>query len=810
MKNRLLKILLTMFLICMLLVPITACMSGNIAPIEITEKLYRQYVYLNKEYDVMDIVENKDDTLKYEITDLYYLDSGLEKFELEYTGTKFTQSEPFDVYVTLQASRGKKSVEAEFVVEFAIEADQTSSNFVKSWAEEGVTRIIVANKDYLYNDSTFAIKLSYVGNIQKATDGVALGSINAATDDMSMTSWDNVVLTADVYNPQDYDIELGLLFVQSNNSWTNDGAFENKFYMFPKTLKAKEFTTIAWSLKALGIQRDIFEEGVSIRFKCRITNEYASKLSPPYSYSCYVNNLDITDYSETRFPGMDTELPIKKNGVSKSFLESYSATYVSRDTTKEAEYQYNTSEYAIKIGINGSTWPSDISGIVSSAAKCSLTNWDNAVLTADVYNEYDRDIEMGILFVKNNNSWNNDGKIENMSIHKPITLKAGEWTTVAWSMKSFGVKSDVFAEEKVSIQIKTQIKDKSGLTSPYSYSFAIANFDLVDYTQEKFPMLDTTEPAEPVEKNGANTAFLSSWKPSYVSRVSTTESKYLHNGSEYAIKLDLTNTTQKRDVLGSIKSSENCSLTSWDNVVLTADIYNEYDSDLEIGILFVDTTSDSSWYNDGNIPTEVILNPITLTKQNWTTVAWSLRSFGITSNIFDENISIRLLARIKGKTDFSVAASYSVAITNLDIVDYSAEKFPELNTYYGKLKTNGKATSLDFTNDGNIETISFDYCLLEEDGVVSISLRKGLDSTNKYGIFKFNATGAVENYAGITVISLGTGYNRVIINLDEVTLKAGDESLVPSLTEVNKVAFEQWARGDCYISNSVKTTYKQA
>lgn len=405
---------------------------------------------------------------------------------------------------------------------------------------------------------------------------------------------------------------------------------------------------------------------------------------------------------------------------------------------------------------------------------------------------------MGILFVKDNMGWYNDGKIESLNIHKPITLKAGEWTTVAWSMKSFGIKSDIF-EDGVSIQIKTQIKDKSGLTAPYSYCLAMANFDLVDYSEQKFPTLDTTEPVT-VVKNGATSTLLSSWKPSYVSFETTTETKYLHNNSQYAIKFNLANTTQKRDMLGSIGSAEDCSLTSWDNVVLTADIYNEYDSDLEIGILFIDTATDGAWYNDGVIPSDVILNPTTLTSQNWTTVAWSLKSFGVTSNIFEDNISIRLLVRIKGKTDFSVAASYSLAITNLDLVDYSAEKFPDVTTYYGTYKDNEVNRGVDIPS--NVATITFDYLIVSGE-TINVVLRRGTDSSNIYGAFAFDANGAKEDYDGITVTKLETGYIRVVINLADITLTTGTP---PSKEELNVLHFPRWSGASYYYGN-VRFTY---
>ncbi len=810
MKSKLLKILTTIFLVCACVVSLPACNSngsGNngLAQIEITEKLYRDYVYLNVEYDVMNIVENKDSSLTYEITELFYLDSKLERVDIQYSGTKFTQTQPYDVNVTLKASKGNKSVEQEFVIEFAIESNQTADAFIGSWADEGVTRMLIANSDYLFNNSPFAIKVSYIGAIQRPNDGVNIGRLVASNSDMSVTNWENAVFTADVYNPQDYDLEMGILFGVERSVWTNDGSFEESYYYAPQVLRAKECTTVAWSLKYYNIVRDFLsDKDKSLQVKVRITDEYAGQFAAPYSYSLYINNLDITDYSQEKFPNLDTNYvaPIAvENEANTTFRNSYKSSVVSREVSVEDKYLRNDSKYAFKIGVNRTEdRAQDQIGNIGSAKDCSKTSWDNVVLTADVYNETNQDLVIGILFAdRSNQIWLNDGKIENTTFLKPITLTANSWTTVAWSMKAFGITSNIFDNEIV-IQVKTGFKNSSVLTSPYEYNLAITNLDFVDYSAVKFPDLDTNQPFVVQMNNGASESFRDSYKGSIVTRELTNESTYLHNGSTFAFNIAVNTDKTQASIIGMVESAEGCSKTNWENAVLTADVYNPLNYDLELGLTFADAQN-NIWLNDGIIEDVSFVKPVTVTANGWTTVAWSMKAFGISSDIFTDGIVIQVKSRIKDTSGLS-SYSYSMAITNLDFVDYSETKFPNLEFYYGTKKVNGNAKPVPITA-GNISTISFDYCIIND--VVKVALRKDVDNNNVYGIFEFNATGESEDYAGVTVTSLGNGYNRVVIDLTEANLKTTGTT-IPAKTEINALAFQKWD-GDYYFGN-VKVTYQ--
>lgn len=814
MKNKLLGIMISVFCICACLVTFSACGSnkGEIAPIEITEKTYRDNVLLNQEFDVMSVVENKDDSLTYEITELFYLDGNFKRVNIEYSGTKFTQTAPYDVNVTLQASRGRKSVEVEFVIEFFVESNKTADAFVGSWANEGVTRMIVSSEDNLFNGATFAIKVSYIGNIQRPNDGVNIGRLDKSNEDMSVKNWGNAVFTADVYNPQDYDLEMGILFGIDRDVWNNDNSFDSKFYYAPQILKAKKCTTVAWSLKSYNITRNFFaDNNKSLQVKVRIADEFVSQFAEPYSYSLFINNLDVTDYSVEKFPNLDTTYvaPIKiDNGASLSFNNSWASSVVKREATTDENFLRNNSKYAFKVDVSrNDNRTHDQIGIISTAENCSLTKWENAVLTADVYNSTDKNLVMGLLFADSqNNIWLNDGKIANANILNEFTLTPNSWTKVAWSMKAFGINSNIFADG-VTIQIKTGFKDTVGLVAPYEYSMAITNLDFVDYSAEKFPSLDTKEPFTAVMNNKASESFRDSYKGGAVTRVLSQEESCLRNGSTFGFDIGVNSNTSQANIVGMIHSAEDCLNTSWDNVVLVADVYNSQNYDLEMGLTFADS-SNNLWLNNGIIENVSFLKPITLSANGWTTVAWSMKVFGIGSNIFDEDVGIQVKTRIKDASGLTAPYVYNLAITNLDFVDYSQEKFPDLSLYYGTHHSNDEVNQGVGFTAGEINTISFDYCihqLIQPSGVVKVHLRTDDVTANKLGAFEFNADGEKTDYAGVTTTDLGNGYIRVAITVDDVTQTVG----APTLNTLNKICFERWGGATYYFGN-IQVTYKTA
>ncbi len=475
--------------------------------------------------------------------------------------------------------------------------------------------------------------------------------------------------------------------------------------------------------------------------------------------------------------------PIVLNGAEQSFMDSNKPGTVTREITTNATYLTNGANHAVKLHVEA-TGRTTL-GSISSIENCSLTNWNNVVLTADIYNASNTDLGLGLQFVKGGNLWTNNGVIAEATYLEAITLTANGWTTVAWSLKAFNISKDIFAEG-----ITIDFRLNNGIT----YDLAIANLDFVDYSKAQFPDLQA------YYVNQANATLKSSHGSSKIKKSITTDAIYMHNGSDYALFCDTDNHTKDFDRIGTITSATGCSVTDWSNVVLTADIYNASSSALSIGLKFVNS-DETYWYNDGTISSHTSVrncqSPISLAVNDWTTVAWSLRAFGIGSDIFANDKGIELIIT-NGDT-------YDLAIANLDFVNYDAEKFPELNTYYGTFKNSDTNGTTSFSA-GDIQTITFDYCIypIGESGTRTVFIRASADTTNILGKFVFDANGETQDYAGVETQKLATGYVRVVITPDDVTLKSDTYNL----STLDTLYFERWQGGtDCYYSNAT-VTYK--
>ncbi len=308
---------------------------------------------------------------------------------------------------------------------------------------------------------------------------------------------------------------------------------------------------------------------------------------------------------------------------------------------------------------------------------------------------------------------------------------------------------------------------------------------------------------EPIAVNGASESFIASYAANTIAKKMTTDTQYLHNGSKYAIKVDVNGATGRYDTLGTIENNEGCSLTGWDNVVLTADIYNEGSTALSIGLQFI--KDDARWTNNGLIEEKTVGYAISLPAGKWTTVSWSMKVLGISTDMFANGITVQL--------NVPDADTYSLAIANLDFVDYDAEKFPDIELYYGELNPNTSNFNRDLlpkrTGTEELETVTFEYSVVTigATGCVKVALRTGSSNADILGFFEFDANGAKADggYDGVTVTNLGNGYNRVVITVADVTQTAGS----PDLTTIDVIHFARLTDATYYVAN-ITATYKTA
>ena len=101
---------------------------------------------------------------------------------------------------------------------------------------------------------------------------------------------------------------------------------------------------------------------------------------------------------------------------------------------------------------------------------------------------------------------------------------------------------------------------------------------------------------------------------------------------------------------------------------------------------------------------------------------------------------------------------------------------------------------------GELSAISFDYKILSGE---RFNIFLGTDWSNYYGLYKFVATGAAQNYAGVTTEVLEDGYIRVTFDVAALTTKVGTP------TSVIKFLFIRgdWTDANGYIDNVQYVTH---
>ena len=177
------------------------------------------------------------------------------------------------------------------------------------------------------------------------------------------------------------------------------------------------------------------------------------------------------------------------NGISKELVTD--EVYLKGENSK-------TAIYTSFQGVNPYTW---------GAAIMSLNNfrlldywsdktWDNAVVHFWVFNPNDADLEFQLRIADEytklvNTDWGNS-----LNPKPPRIAKAKEWTEINFSLRRYGVDHTLFENEdgtrrdSLNVKIKYAAAPTSGVES-YSYQLYIDDVDIIPFSEERFPGLDT-------------------------------------------------------------------------------------------------------------------------------------------------------------------------------------------------------------------------------------------------------------------------------------------------------------------------------
>ena len=194
-----------------------------------------------------------------------------------------------------------------------------------AWSLDGVTKSYTADPDYLKGSAPAAVKVSYSGTHNPLNDGVSYGSYFGTRSALSYTNKDNAVITFDVYNPNGFDLAFGLL---DTSIWKCYGI----------TAPAGQWTTVAWSLHAMGYDADILAGDSPLWI--RVRKPSAGPLDQ-CDYTFYVCNSDVCDYDAAKFPDLETRTEAE---IKEALYNSLEGDEIDR---KLAVYASHTPNYAV-------------------------------------------------------------------------------------------------------------------------------------------------------------------------------------------------------------------------------------------------------------------------------------------------------------------------------------------------------------------------------------------------------------------------------------------------------------------------------
>ena len=119
----------------------------------------------------------------------------------------------------------------------------------------------------------------------------------------------------------------------------------------------------------------------------------------------------------------EVNIEVLSDSIQKSFLSSYSAG-TQKLMSADPNYLYEGAKSAIKVSVNAPT-NSKAEGTQIGALPSNIgskTSYNNPVLTAKIYNDYDRDLIFGL------NISSGGLTIEDLSMFEnPIVLKSKQW-----------------------------------------------------------------------------------------------------------------------------------------------------------------------------------------------------------------------------------------------------------------------------------------------------------------------------------------------------------------------------------------------
>ena len=180
--------------------------------------------------------------------------------------------------------------------------------------------------------------------------------------------------------------------------------------------------------------------------------------------------------------------------------------------------------------------------------------------------------------------------------------------------------------------------------------------------------------------------FMGSWNDEGVGKTVTAQSEYLTEGAESVIKVkymgSLGSTVSGPGIGGFYYNSRDVlpfSVTDWSNAVMVMDIYNPMDVNL---VIYYCIIKDSGTWTSEITGQYGQQRYALLEAGTWTKAVLSLNMLGIDYNMYEKYNGYMYIAfRASFETMPEVKPfEWTMYIANMDITDYSKERFPDLQT----------------------------------------------------------------------------------------------------------------------------------
>ena len=463
--------------------------------------------------------------------------------------------------------------------------------------------------------------------------------------------------------------------------------------------------------------------------------------------------------------------PIDELISSGGFSGWADAGFTKEIVTDEAFIKGENSHSAISVHFQGShpyIWGATVLAINNFRLIPHWTDqsWENAVLRFWVYNptEYTLEFQLRVC--------DEYTKLVNVDWGNPLIVpqfaEPGEWTEILFSLKKIGVNHTLFVNEEGTRNDSLSVKVRYGGTPAsddelYSYQFYVDDVDVVPYSKERFPDMDTNcyATAETIEYGWENLKLDTGW-----------------NRSVVLYDRELVNSTSEHESLSSVYLTFASIVPDDHNgYALIYSIQEEFDAEhlpsfrhgtLDFDIQFSNNIANKdviifAVHETWTVAGRLTATPTT-TSNDWLHVSID---FGEHSDFYNVTRGIRLGFSFPGINDGNKATA-NIHIDNLFFEQYAGipEDQIEVEVIRGIPFTPGY--SIDLNPVSLTETMIIDFKFTSGEDT-KITFMVGDRWTNYYGNYVLQYDGTLEGaYSGVSVQTLEDGYYRVSLNLSEL------------------------------------------